>query len=441
MLVFSCSTTVLPAFSPRRCLVAGLLWAILLFSSTVALAEAPRWPRLSITDDPARTMTVTWTVQGQDATWLEWGEEEVYRAAFPAESEETGSNALGVTHHLTLHDLKPDSRYRYRLCTVESCTQGYSFQTLPDEPNAPLRFAVLGDSRASRALFSKAPAAAPGYREVLQAAQEAGARFVLHTGDLLIDGRQENQWPDHLNHEQPIAAELPILYALGNHDDGPGEGDGQYFNKLYSYPRNPETHSEDFYRFQTASALFVVLTPYSFDEKDFAVQTRFLEASLEGDSHPWRFVMLHTPLYTCPMRIAGRRTGHKPDESGAGRVWEPVIVRHGVDAVFSGHNHIFELFGPQDPTRPPASHLDGPIHITSGGAASGDSLMLGKPDEDCPGRLAASDHFHLVLLTLESGTMRVEYLDLGDRFGSPPAPFPQTIFVREKESGIPWCEM
>jgi hypothetical protein len=60
---------------------------------------------------------------------------------------------------------------------------------------------------------------------------------------------------------------------------------------------------------------------------------------MAGAKEPWKVVIFHHPIYS-----DGRRHGSNVELRV---VLEPLLVRHGVQVVFSGHEHIYERTKPQ----------------------------------------------------------------------------------------------
>ena len=68
-------------------------------------------------------------------------------------------------------------------------------------------------------------------------------------------------------------------------------------------------------------------------------QQRWLEEALQASQAKWKIVFFHHPLYSSADRH-GSKLELRSD-------LEPILVRHGVDAVFSGHDHVYERVKPQ----------------------------------------------------------------------------------------------
>lgn len=79
---------------------------------------------------------------------------------------------------------------------------------------------------------------------------------------------------------------------------------------------------------------------FALDSNDMDhAQTAWLDGALASSKAPWKIVFLHHPPYS---------SGMKHGSSTALRsLLEPLFVRHGVAAVFSGHDHVYERVKPQ----------------------------------------------------------------------------------------------
>ena len=191
---------------------------------------------------------------------------------------------------------------------------------LPNRPGS-LKFAVLGD-------FGTGHSAS---RDV--AAQMLGVRaqfkfeIVVTTGDNIV-GDQDDADDLADKFEIPFAPLLETgvrFYAsLGNHDRP----------TIVSYPPF-NMGGARYYTFAKNNVRFFILDSNWLDD----VQVAWLEQALRGSTDDWKICVFHHPLYSDGVR-------HGP--SLELRVMlEPLLVRHGVDVVFSGHDHIYERLHPQ----------------------------------------------------------------------------------------------
>lgn len=190
----------------------------------------------------------------------------------------------------------------------------------PRATDGPVRFAVIGDNGTGET---------PQY-EV--GAQMAAVRarvpfeFVVMLGDNMY-GRQRPE--DFVaKFERPYAALLRAgvrFYAtLGNHDD---QDNRQYggFNM----------QGERHYTFAAGPVRFFTVDTNLMDR----VQLAWLDQTLARSDDPWKVAFFHHPLYS-----DGKRHGSNVELRV---LLEPMLVRHGVSVVFSGHEHIYERLTPQ----------------------------------------------------------------------------------------------
>jgi 3',5'-cyclic AMP phosphodiesterase CpdA len=112
--------------------------------------------------------------------------------------------------------------------------------------------------------------------------------------------------------------------SLGNHDRAenisykPFNMNGQ---RYYSYSRD--------------NVRFFALDSTRMDDKQLA----WIDASLEKATEDWKICYFHHPLYS-------NASFHGASVDLRVRL-EPIFVKHGVDVVFSGHDHVYERLKPQ----------------------------------------------------------------------------------------------
>jgi predicted phosphodiesterase len=212
-------------------------------------------------------------------------------------------------------------------------------------PNAltSVKFAIIGDSGRGT----------PEQHQVAAQMSRFRARFkynfVVMLGDNIYEGPAS---PDdyRLKFEEPYDALLDtgvkFFAVLGNHDDPrqvsypPFHMNGQ---RYYSFapPEDPLTRL-------TTRVEFFGLDSTNMDPAQLA----WLDERLAVSNAEWKVVFLHHPLYT---------SGRYRNASRAHR-WaiEPILTRHGVHIVLSGHEHIYQRTTLQQ----------GVLYFVSGGAGS-----------------------------------------------------------------------
>jgi hypothetical protein len=197
--------------------------------------------------------------------------------------------------------------------------QAQARSPLPNRPGS-LKFAAIGDNGTGDR---------PQY-EVAEQMTRLHATFpfdlVIMLGDNMYGGQQPADFVRKF--EMPYApllsAGVKFQASLGNHDR-PQNVSYKLFNmngeRYYSYVRN--------------NARFFALDSTRMDDKQLA----WLDASLQKTTEDWKICYFHHPLYS------------NADRHGAAvdlRVQlEPIFVKHGVNVVFSGHDHVYERLKPQ----------------------------------------------------------------------------------------------
>jgi hypothetical protein len=183
-----------------------------------------------------------------------------------------------------------------------------------------LKFAAIGDNGTGDR---------PQY-EVAEQMTKAHAAFsfdlVIMLGDNMYGGQRPADFVRKF--EQPYAplltAGVKFQAALGNHDR-PENVSYKLFNmngqRYYTYARN--------------NVRFFALDSTQMDPK----QLEWLDASLKNTSEPWKIPYFHHPLYS-----NAARHGSSVDLRV---LLEPIFVRHGVQVVFTGHDHVYERSRPQ----------------------------------------------------------------------------------------------
>jgi tartrate-resistant acid phosphatase type 5 len=255
--------------------------------------------------------------------------------------------------------------------------------------------------------------------------------FIISTGDNFYeaglvsadDPQFDSSFKDIYSHKE---LNVPWHVVLGNHDygetDSPKSGpkgcshaakdnDECFFGPAHQLDvrltaRDPRWHCERFFSIPLAGGdveiFFIDTTPIirSYADDVWAInrggvlqqspedQIRELEARLAASHASWKLVVGHHPI----------RTNHRPDHKFEDMVAdvEPLLVEHGVQAYFAGHDHNLQHLHDPD---------SGYHHITSGAGSSIGSGFYGNKHSpfQWPGN-------GFVAVEMRKKTMRVEYI-------------------------------
>jgi predicted phosphodiesterase len=196
--------------------------------------------------------------------------------------------------------------------------------TLPNHATS-VKFAVIGDSgRGSPPQYEIA-------KQMMAFRDRFKYQFVLMVGDNIYEGPAT---PDdyRTKFEEPyrelLHEDVKFYAVLGNHDD-PRQVSYPLFNmkgeRYYSF-----TPPEDLLAKIANRVEFFALDSTNLDR----TQLRWLGERLGASSAAWKVCFLHHPLYTSGRYITQSRYFRF--------LLESLLVEHGVDVAFSGHEHIYQ---------------------------------------------------------------------------------------------------
>jgi 3',5'-cyclic AMP phosphodiesterase CpdA len=183
-----------------------------------------------------------------------------------------------------------------------------------------ITFAVIGDNGTGQAAQYDVA------RQMLRTHAAVPFAFVLMMGDNMYGAQHARDFVDkfEIPYGPLLRMGVPFYAALGNHDH-PDNRNYAKFNmdgrRYYSIVRGP--------------ARFFFLDTNFMEQEQIAWFERALAESVET----WKVVVFHHPIYS-----DGDRHGSNVELRV---VLEPLMVRHHVDVVFSGHEHVYERIKPQ----------------------------------------------------------------------------------------------
>lgn len=241
----------------------------------------------------------------------------------PASDEpKSYSSPAGYMHSIKIEGLKPGSAYQYSLTAAvpESkqsiSTDTYSVKTIPT--GNTLFFAATGDSRSNPKLWGQ-------NADAIAAAKPA---FVVHTGDLVVNGVMDALWDEQFfTPAKQLCATVPFYPVLGNH-----ERQCPLFDRLFATPAKAHNWQQ-----QIGPVLLVGIdreqTTWTVD----GPEAKWLEDVLKSSQARFIFVMSHYPAWS-----SGR---HGNDKVTLDVIF-PLLEKYNVTAMIAGHDHIYERSEP-----------------------------------------------------------------------------------------------
>ncbi len=342
------------------------------------LANFVRGPFVQATTSSSQR--VVWKTRGPTGGRVEYG-------LTPALGQFVESPA-GTNHVAHLTGLAPNSRYFYRVVALAEDRTGRSplleFRTF--RQRGPVRFLVTADVG-----LGTSPQQA-----IARRMRESAPEVVVINGDLIYPGYQSGLADfKFFSLYQPQMQSVPFFAAAGNHEVQHGNPLA-YFSDFH-LPTNDVpaavhvlngTSPEHYYSFDHGDAHFVVLyAPLQMGTAAFhadSAQFRWLEKDLATSTQPWKFLFLHLPLASSgPHGDDDYNFNLVPDTDELSALLLPLARQHGVQVIFSAHDHTYERFLP----------VDGVHRVVSGGG--GGSLY--QPTAIKPGSVQFASQWHVTL--------------------------------------------
>lgn len=186
----------------------------------------------------------------------------------------------------------------------------------------PFRFAALGDTRNGHDV----------HRVLIERLAREGVDFYINSGDLVEFGGQLDRWIRFFNIEAPLISGSPLFAAVGNHDNSQRLN----FRRLFltrDYARGERYFAQDW------GDVRIVILDSEIEMREGSAQHDFMERVLRdgADRDMIMVLSMHYPPYS-----SGEH-GSNPEVRAA---VAPLVEKHGVELVLSGHDHDYERTKP-----------------------------------------------------------------------------------------------
>lgn len=241
----------------------------------------------------------------------------------PIESRSTASVNL---HEVLLEGLASGVRYHYQVSGPGITTAEGIFSTA-SQRTEPFRFLLYGDTRTN-------PRA---HGSIVTAMRREGADFVVHTGDLLADGRSERQWDDFFAIERDLLRDTVFIPVVGNHELRNSSREGiENFRRYVNCPPPDAPRPELDYVVRFGNVRMILANAY--DDWSSAPMRAWLETHLaqarRDGPNDFLLVVTHWGMHSSGPHGENRslRAAGLPE----------MFRRYGVDLVVAGHDHVYE---------------------------------------------------------------------------------------------------
>lgn len=237
---------------------------------------------------------------------------------------------------------------------------------------------IYGDSRTNHRIHKK----------IISCILKEKPIAVFHTGDLVYNGKSEDNWTIFNSIVGDLLKVAPIYPAIGNHELGTLN-----IQQELELPNQGKWYSVD------VNNIHFVMLDVVADFSQGSEQYIWLENDLKNQKPSTRFttIITHYPFYTSSF--------HQTETKDLRNELIPLFRKYSVDLVFSGHNHCYER-----------CFVDGIYFITTAGG--GAPLYGQKKAEDFSQLFVKT--FHFCTLTQSNDSLFVTAIDTNmlqiDRF-------------------------
>jgi hypothetical protein len=243
-----------------------------------------------------------------------------------AGKKRTAAEPAAAFHSFFLDGLAPQTSYRYlvRAGAFES-PLGEFVTAPPDDGRAPFSFIVYGDNRSNE----RAHAA------VVRAIEGQAFDFLVNTGDFVAAGSDHAEWHVFFAAEANLLRDHCVFACIGNHELVQDEAATNFLTYFGARGAGDAGHVDLFGSFRWASARFFLLNAFQDWSKG---ELAWLRAELEKADTETGLALRVVVVHRSPWS-----SGHHGDDARALAAGVPeLLVRHHVDLVFAGHDHMYE---------------------------------------------------------------------------------------------------
>lgn len=334
-----------------------LLWpsiaAIIFVISINQLFAQPNFPTkspdrivLNLTEDPSTSMAVTWRtdttvhtsyceLQPASDTKINPEESKSFKAQTITVkySYEIDPTVYANQHSHILTGLKPGSKYIYRVGRVENWSDWFQFQT-PSTRGNEFSFIYFGDFQDPQPIIKSDCS-----RVIRKAYKESpNSGFMLYAGDIIDDPERDTEWHRWFDFGSFIFATTPQIMTPGNHEYT-GLTLDSHWNSQFTFPKNGPSGLEGtcfFVDYEDLRLISInsVADDELRDKSGFSLKSQkvWLDSVLTNNPKKWTILTTHLPFYS------PKETRDNPHIR---KHFQPIIEKHGVDMVLTGHDHSY----------------------------------------------------------------------------------------------------
>jgi hypothetical protein len=288
------------------------------------------------------SVIISWDTRQPAYSIVKWGEDR-NNLVNSAEGGEFFTQTGQKSHHhsVRLLGIQPGQIYYYQIPDFKK--EVYQFKTAPTANSGEsVVFSIVGDTQYGYRVSQKNVA--------LMKVDLDKLNFAVIAGDVVHADNNYKDWYDLFSKKSygGISAEIPVMVATGNHesycfmlnpDCVPRKNFLTYFQNFYP---NPSQNVNDlssmgyYYSWNYSNVHMVALDSFHPNGGMLnAEQIAWLEQDLARNQNMWKFIYFHVPLYSL--------MSSNPNLTLINTL-QTIFETYNVDAVFTGHDHVFEAY-------------------------------------------------------------------------------------------------
>jgi hypothetical protein len=330
--------------------------------STFGMNPTPNNVHVTWASDPSTTAAVLWATDiGTIATVVQYGTSmtSLTQVAHGHVSSGGASGSLLTEHEVHICGLTPGTTYYYQVGGMGHFSAVQQFHTAPAAGSTnDVNFVVAGDSRDSFTIWGNVE------RQIMTMPGFTQPDFQIFSGDAVLLGTDQGAWNQWMTAAQPMLAQIPFVFVHGNHD-------ALAINYLLqiAQPQFGIAEQDEIYFSLNYGPIHLVVlndSPASGIPGITGTEQTWLDHDLgavDRNVTPWVIVAHHKPAFSSSNHAMDG------DTLAIRAAWPPIYAAHGVDVVFNGHDHDFEVTHPLNGDGS-ISTGRGTVYVTAAGAGA-----------------------------------------------------------------------
>lgn len=299
---------------------------------------------VTFTGDTTTSKGFTWyTGASSTGSDLEVVEKTGTSPDFKAAKKYTGFHAVSThspaehVHKAEATGLKPHTTYYFRVgdAKLNIWSETGTFRTAAKD--GAFTFVDIADTQGK----TEDEALLSGETTEIALKTVKDAAFIMHNGDIVDKGSDEQQWDWLLKHSQKSLLHTTIAPAAGNHEAHKNSFIEHFHLRV---PVGSNTTTGAYYSFDYANAHFIVLNTNEDSEeyRNFTpAQINWMKKDVEAARKAgaeWIIVNMHKGPYTTSNHATDKDIMGK---NGVRNKVAPLMSELGIDLVLQGHDHIY----------------------------------------------------------------------------------------------------